>query len=1182
MRLQKLEIKGFKSFANETTVHFHENVTGVVGPNGSGKSNIVDAFRWVLGEQKSKDLRLDKMSSVIFNGTSKKKESALAQVSLTFDNNKGILPSEYNSITITRMLYRNGDSEYRINDVTCRLKDITTLLLDTGMGSDSYAIIALNMVDDLLADKENSRQRMLFQASGITKYKVRKEETLRKLKSTEDDLDRVKDLLFEIETNIKSLEKQAKRAEKFFTIKDAYKDQSLKLAIHQVSRTKAQFKQLSQQIEKEEDNYRAAEVSSRTLEAKLEQTKKSNLDKEKFLTEKQKETNELLSRIRSLENEKNILKERINFISLNAGNLSESLANTEFRLDKLAREKADFQNQIDIATQDEQLKKQMLDEALQYLESIRSEHSLMKSDLDKSMQAIQELNKNIFELEKKSAILDNQRESLQTDIARNEAALRERKSEMKSSIDRLDTVKKSAENKEKLIHELINNQELIKAKEENLKTELEENSKILSTLNRILDAKRNEYKLTLSIIENLEGFPESIKFLASNKDWAKNVPLLSDTIYCQEEYRIALENFLEPYLNYYVVENVAEALKAVEMLRKAQKGKANFILLDNIPKVKKAVPPHDDFISAIECVEVEDKYKNMFAYLLDKVFIVGEEKSYEDLKDTDVTLLSSNGAFIRRKFALSGGSVGLFEGKKIGRKKNLEILEKDITKKEKEEQALIHKIQNLREELEKLKNEDLQARINVEKDELNKINQDKITLESKLENFNSYKKETSEKILFAGEKLTQLHEEYKNNLELLNSKSLDSTALKEHFDKQDSTFKEAATKMSDASGKFNEQNIEYIKQQNKLSTLVRELSYRDAQTLELSNQKQQLTNQQSTELKEIETAHKQLASIDKNLQTWYADKSTRETSLTTAETEYFKTRGILNELEEQLRAANRQRQDLQLLINNLKDKFNDVKFQLSVVGERLQIEFKTGINEIINKEPDPNEDVEALEAEVIKLKSRIETFGEVNPLAVEAFNEMSERYQTIKQQEQDIIAAKESLLDTITEIENTATKQYLESFDQIRTNFIEVFRSLFTADDTCDLILANPTNPLESEINIIAKPKGKRPQTINQLSGGEKTLTAIALLFALYLLKPAPFCIFDEVDAPLDDSNIEKFNKIIKKFSTDSQFIIVTHNKATMAAVDVIYGVFMPEQGVSAVSAVDFRSLDHNLVLETN
>ncbi|GAB1396634.1 hypothetical protein MASR1M65_14110 [Saprospiraceae bacterium] len=285
------------------------------------------------------------------------------------------------------MLYRNGDSEYRINDVTCRLKDITTLLLDTGMGSDSYAIIALNMVDDLLADKENSRQRMLFQASGITKYKVRKEETLRKLKSTEDDLDRVKDLLFEIETNIKSLEKQAKRAEKFFTIKDAYKDQSLKLAIHQVSRTKAQFKQLSQQIEKEEDNYRAAEVSSRTLEAKLEQTKKSNLDKEKFLTEKQKETNELLSRIRSLENEKNILKERINFISLNAGNLSESLANTEFRLDKLAREKADFQNQIDIATQDEQLKKQMLDEALQYLESIRSEHSLMKSDLDKSMQA---------------------------------------------------------------------------------------------------------------------------------------------------------------------------------------------------------------------------------------------------------------------------------------------------------------------------------------------------------------------------------------------------------------------------------------------------------------------------------------------------------------------------------------------------------------------------------------------------------------------------------------------------------------------------------------------------------------------------------------------------------------------------------------------------------------------------
>ena len=1181
MRLQKLEIKGFKSFANETVIHFHENVTGVVGPNGSGKSNIVDAFRWVLGEQKSKDLRLDKMSSVIFNGTSKKKEGALAQVSLTFENNKNILPTEYQNITISRLLYRSGESEYKINDVVCRLKDVTTLLLDTGMGSDSYAIIALNMVDDLLSDKDNSRQKMLFQAAGITKYKLRKEETIRKLKSTEEDLERVKDLLFEIEGNLKSLEKQAKRAEKYFEIKNLYKDLSIKLAIHKVSKTKDLFKQLSQQIEKEEDNYRAGEVSIKTVEAKLEQTKKANLDKEKFLSDKQREANELLSKIRSLENEKSILKERINFISINSNNISESLAGLEFRIEKISEEISGFNAQITVAVEEESEKKGLLDQAFAFLEKIRVDHSKMKSTLEQSLQSIQELDKEIFELEKRSAIFENQKESLLTDIKRNEQAIIERTKEMSSSIEKLESVSKSALNKASLIQELINNQDLIRQKEEKLQLDLDTKNKNLSDLNRILDAKRNEYKLTLSIIENLEGFPESIKFLASNKEWAKNVPLLSDTIYCKEEYRIVLENFLEPYLNFYVVDNLSEAMKAVEMLRIAQKGKANFILLDNIPKVKKAVPPSDEFISAIDCVETDLKYQKLFTFLLDKVFIVKEEKSYNDLNDLDITLLSSNGAFIRKKHMLSGGSVGLFEGKKIGRKKNLELLEKEITRKEKEEQSLIAQIQHLREQLEQVKKENLQARINTEKDELNKINQEKITLESKLENFNNYKVETELKIESANKSLEKMNLEASANSVLLHDKLSHREKTKTLFSKQDDTFKQAAVQMSEASGKYNEQNIEYIKQQNKLTTLRRELGYREAQLNELISQKTQKLKQQDTEIKEADISNSQLLRIDKDLIALYDEKSKRELSLTEAESVYFKTRGVLNELEEQLRTVNKSRQDSQLLINNLKDKFNDVKFELSAVGERLQFEFKIGINEIINKDPEPGVDIVQVEVEVDKLRSRIENFGEVNPLAVEAYNEISERYHTIKKQEEDIYSAKHSLMQTIQEIEHTATRQYIESFEKIRENFVIVFRSLFTSDDTCDLVLVNPDNPLESEINIIAKPKGKRPQTINQLSGGEKTLTAIALLFSLYLLKPAPFCIFDEVDAPLDDTNIEKFNKIIKKFSDDSQFIIVTHNKATMAAVDVIYGVFMPEQGISAVSSVDFRSLDHSMVLES-
>jgi chromosome segregation protein len=262
------------------------------------------------------------------------------------------------------------------------------------------------------------------------------------------------------------------------------------------------------------------------------------------------------------------------------------------------------------------------------------------------------------------------------------------------------------------------------------------------------------------------------------------------------------------------------------------------------------------------------------------------------------------------------------------------------------------------------------------------------------------------------------------------------------------------------------------------------------------------------------------------------------------------------------------------LVNRLKDRFNDIKLQMTSIGERLQVEFKLSINDIINQEPDPQYNKFELDEEVSRLKNRLENYGEINPMAVEAYNEMSERHTTINTQMQDILEAKESLLLTIKEIEETATKQFMESFEKVRTYFIDIFRSLFTDEDTADLILENPASPLDSPINIIAKPKGKRPQSISQLSGGEKTLTATALLFALYLLKPAPFCIFDEVDAPLDDANIEKFNRIIKKFSKDSQFIIVTHNKATMVAVDIIYGVYMPEQGVSAVTPVDFRTLD--------
>ncbi|MBK8082062.1 MAG: AAA family ATPase [Saprospiraceae bacterium] len=293
------------------------------------------------------------------------------------------------------------------------------------------------------------------------------------------------------------------------------------------------------------------------------------------------------------------------------------------------------------------------------------------------------------------------------------------------------------------------------------------------------------------------------------------------------------------------------------------------------------------------------------------------------------------------------------------------------------------------------------------------------------------------------------------------------------------------------------------------------------------------------------------------------------------EQNYFQAKNAITELEENIRKIHREQQQLQNQIQNLKDEFTELKFKINGVGERLKIEFNIPVNDIINQEVDKEFDNQSLQEELEKLKIKISQYGDVNPLALEAYNEMSERFQKIQIQKQDIVSAKESLMETIAEIETTATRQFHEAFNQVRENFILVFRELFTEDDTCDLILENPSSPLESEIEIIAKPKGKKPKSISQLSGGEKTLTATALLFALYLLKPAPFCIFDEVDAPLDDANIQKFNRIIQKFSRQSQFIIVTHNKSTMVEVDTLYGVYMQAQGISEVSAVDFKKLKH-------
>jgi len=717
---------------------------------------------------------------------------------------------------------------------------------------------------------------------------------------------------------------------------------------------------------------------------------------------------------------------------------------------------------------------------------------------------------------------------------------------------------------------------------EQAEQQLENLNKDRTKVSRSLDAKRNEYKLTKSMVENLEGFPESIKFLSNTKspEWNQETPLLSDLIYVKEEYRVAIENYLEPYLNYYVVQNLEEAYRAIQLLNKTQKGKANFFLLDAFRDYAPPMALLPDTLQAIDLVETDAAYRNLVSYLLENVLITDREDIQGQLSEGQYVLLSKSGRFIQRQYSVSGGSIGLFEGKKIGRKKNLEILDQAIQKLEREDNRLSTEFYRIKDKIEQLKGRRGQAKIQEQRNRLNQVMQEKTAFSTRLENFESFIQEAEEKRRIQADRADRLQSENEAIDGQLKLKKQEISLLKERIADTDVTYREVAEQLSEASSAYNDKNIQFIRQQNKVASLQRELSFREKQIEESRNtvkNNQQKLEESEEEIKQLQAGADEL---ERDLFRAYAERKERENLLTEAEQVYFKARGGINKLEDELRKLNKQRQDAQILVNQLKDKVNDIKYKVNSVGQRMRIEFSLDLEELLDKEPALGLPVEELEVKVDRLRSRLENYGEINPMAVEAFDEMKERAANITQQRDDILQAKEDLEVTIKEIEETATIQFLEAFEKTRLYFIDVFRSLFTEEDTCDLVLLDPENPLESKIEIVAKPKGKRPQTISQLSGGEKTLTATALLFALYLLKPAPFCIFDEVDAPLDDANIEKFNKIIKKFSKDSQFIIVTHNKLTMAAVDTIYGVYMAEQGVSGVSAVDLRDFEHQSSFE--
>ncbi|HEX8547230.1 MAG TPA: chromosome segregation protein SMC [Cytophagaceae bacterium] len=1174
MQLSKLEIKGFKSFGDKVTVNFDEGITGIVGPNGCGKSNVVDAIRWVLGEQKTKALRSDKMENVIFNGSKNRKPLQMAEVSLTFNNTKNLLPTEYSHVTISRRYFRSGESEYLLNGVTCRLKDITNLFLDTGIGSDSYAIIELKMVDDILNDKDNSRRTLFEEAAGISKFKIRKKQTLKKLEETDKDLERVDDLLFEITKNLKSLEKQARQAEKYFAVKEDYKKSSIQLARLTIKKQNENHIDLEKQLEVESDKRLRYATQITEKESGAEKQKAEQITKEKLLASRQKTLNEHVNKIRQYESEKKIKNERHRYLSDKSNSLQEQID-----LDKKSNERAEFS--IKSLESEQESSHKILAEIETRLEIYKKEYEEQKAKNNALQEEVNVVNnkfrskqEEVYQLNKSIEIYSIQLSTLKQELEKTASDENSNTATLESFQVKISELESLLKTKNDQFDKLTKEEKEIEEKVKILEKEIEQVREKLTQTNRTLDARQNEFNLTKSMVDNLEGYPEAIKFLKKNANWVKDTPLLSDVVTCDEKYRLAIENFLEPFMNYYIVENEPQALQAVNLLSDSAKGKANFFILSAFEKFNPSEnKKHNNTVSALSIVEYDPKYAHLIQFVLDNVYVVTQQQ--DELPDDSAAIfITQNGKLTKKRYSISGGSVGLFEGKRIGRVKNLEKLSKEIKSLGDELTEIKTNLEKKQKEFYHLKESTNKDKIEALRKEINTINQEYITIKTKQEQYASLLSSNA----LRREDILERVEKLQNDLSEATPKAADHKSelegLEDRLEELNEQLAEQSNELSKRSSMFNQENILFHQQDNKIKSLQQEIEYKQA----AYDSSKSRIQKNIEEAKKTEDEVKQLLDSadvsDDELIEFYKEKENIELGVNDAEKEYYSVRGVIDELEKEVREVRKQKENTDVLVQELQNKINENKLHLTSIKERLSVEFNINLDEIGDDSEDPfNESEPQLKEKVQSYKNTLERLGPINPMAMEAYQEIEERNKFITEQKDDLAKAKASLLQTINEIDVVAKDTFMDAYNKIRENFIKVFRSLFTEEDSCDLVLVDPNNPLDSAIEITARPKGKRPLTINQLSGGEKTLTAISLLFAIYLIKPAPFCIFDEVDAPLDDANIDKFNNIIKKFSTESQFIIVTHNKRTMASTDVIYGITMIEQGVSRLVPVDLRSL---------
>ena len=1173
MYLKRLELQGFKSFADKTILELRPGITTVIGPNGSGKSNISDAIRWVLGEQSMKSLRGTKSLDIIFAGTQNRKSLGFAEASLVFDNSDGALPIEFTEVTVTRKIYRSGETGYYINKTPCRLKDVLELFMDTGIGKDGYSIIGQGKIDEILSNKSEDRRHIFEEAAGIVKYRSRKEEAEKKLEHTKLNLLRINDIISEIEGNLGPLQTQSEKAKKYLNLREELKNIEVGLFVYNIEKFKENLQQIVQDIDvmqsqcnDEEGKLERVKILKEELKSSIDEITEQIENMSNLGFESQKEIEQLNSNI-------NVARTRITNNNENSVRFTDEIKEQNGKIQELKQELEQKEAKKDNLKQNKEKFEKELNEKQEELAKITEKLSAKELEIEGYKQTVEQNTDKKYELQ-------SEINAQEINFQNYEKRQNQIKQEIQTTISELDNTRMNKEEISKGFYESENKknkaqkslEEVAKQKQEaNQKIKLfESNINILSSDMRI---KESRLKFLIETEKEKEGYIKSVKSLLKDceniKDLGKGMHgVLANIIEVPDELETAIEMCLGASLQNIVTDTEEDAKKLVEHLRKNNLGRASFLPIASVKgkKLEKIKGNESGVIGiASDLVKFNKKYEQIILNLLGRTVIVDNmDTAIKVAKQNGYTfrIVTKDGDLINPSGAITGGSVAKKTVNILGRGKEIEKLEKEI----KNIKAKIQKLEEEKEEYEQSIEGILELSANLEK-ELQEIDITYATEKQKMISID-------ENIQKLQNRLNKLKEEQKN-LENLKQEAIEQKEKIQEETQKITNQNEELSKLISEFAELNKDDQKYIDDLNfDITNLKISVSSFDESESSIQEIQERINQELNNAKASIENKNNQIEQIkvdNENL-----EKSIQET-LNKIEEIKQKVNNSSSEIEKMKQERTQKSEKLSKQEDEITSKFKiieDLKSQLVKLDVK-KTKVEEDINTIINKmweeyELTPNnvegyakpENVALTQKRVNNIRTEIRDLGSVNVDSIEEYKNLKGRYDFMSEQRLDLENTMSKLRKVITDMTQIMKEQFREKFKIINKNFGEVFAELF-GGGKASLNLEDEENILECGIEITVQPPGKKLQNMMLLSGGEKAFTAIALLFAILKINPAPFCVLDEIEAALDDVNVFRYADYLKKFTEHTQFLVITHRKGTMEAADTVYGVTMEESGIS-------------------